>query len=65
MLEPGQSLREIARREGVDSSYVSRMVNLTTGPDIVAAVLLVAMHPEDSMSANVGRSRQRAYTHER
>jgi len=68
MLEPGQvqSLREIAWREGVDSGYVSRMVNLTTlAPDIVAAVLFVAMHPEDSMSANIGRSRQRAYTHER
>jgi len=35
-----RSLREIARREGVDSSYVSRMVNLTTlAPDIVAAIL--------------------------
>jgi hypothetical protein len=32
MLESGEvkSLREIARREGVDSSYVSRMFNLTT-----------------------------------
>jgi hypothetical protein len=35
-----KSLREIARREGVDSSYVSRIVNLTTlAPDIVAAIL--------------------------
>jgi len=34
------SLRELARTEGVDSSYVSRMVNLTTlAPDIVAAIL--------------------------
>ncbi|WP_297742649.1 hypothetical protein [Nitrosomonas sp.] len=33
-------MREIAVREGVDSSYVSRMVNLTTlAPDIVAAIL--------------------------
>ena len=42
MLESGavQSLREIAQREGVNSSYVSRMVNLTTlAPDIVAAIL--------------------------
>ena len=42
MLTSGEvkSLREIARREGVDSSYVSRMVNLTTlAPDIVAAIL--------------------------
>jgi hypothetical protein len=35
-----KSLREIAAREGVDSSYVSRMVNLTTlAPDIVPAIL--------------------------
>ena len=35
-----RSLREIAAREGVDNSYVSRMVNLTTlAPDIVAAIL--------------------------
>ena len=42
MLETGQakSLREIAEKEGVDNSYVSRMVNLTTlAPDIVEAVL--------------------------
>lgn len=42
MLESGEvkSLRELARTEGVDSSYVSRMVNLTTlAPDIVAAIL--------------------------
>ncbi len=42
MLESGEakSLKEIAIREGVDDSYVSRMVNLTTfAPDIVAAIL--------------------------
>ena len=42
MLESGEakSLREIAAREAVDNSYVSRMVNLTTlAPDIVAAIL--------------------------
>jgi hypothetical protein len=42
MLESGEvkSLRELAQREGVDSSYVSRMINLTTlAPDIVAAIL--------------------------
>ena len=42
MLESGEakSLKEIATREGIDNSYVSRMVNLTTlAPDIVAAVL--------------------------
>jgi hypothetical protein len=42
MRESGEvkSLTEIAKREGVDNSYVSRMVNLTTlAPDIVAAIL--------------------------
>lgn len=35
-----QNLKEIAALEGVDNSYVSRMVNLTTlAPDIVAAIL--------------------------
>jgi hypothetical protein len=33
-------LKEIARREGINDSYVSRMVNLTTlAPDIVVAIL--------------------------
>jgi hypothetical protein len=42
MLESGQvsSLREIAAREDVDNSYVSRMMNLTVlAPDIVEAIL--------------------------
>ena len=42
MLESGQvsSLREIAAHEGVDNSYVSRMINLTVlAPDIVDAIL--------------------------
>jgi hypothetical protein len=42
MLESGQvsSLREIAALEGVDNSYVSRMMNLTVlAPDIVEAIL--------------------------
>ncbi|MFZ2209016.1 MAG: hypothetical protein WAV22_10155 [Porticoccaceae bacterium] len=31
-------MKEIATREGIDNSYLSRMVNLTTlAPDIVAA----------------------------
>ena len=35
-----KSLREIATLEGVDNSYVSRMLNLTTlAPDIVDAIL--------------------------
>ena len=43
LLESGdaKSLREIASLEGVDNSYVSRMVNLTTlAPDIIDAILL-------------------------
>jgi len=42
MLESGEvkSMRELAAREGIDNSYVSRMVNLTTlAPDIVSAIL--------------------------
>ena len=42
LLESGdaKSLREIASLEGVDNSYVSRMVNLTTlAPDIIDAIL--------------------------
>jgi len=49
MLESGEakSLKEIAAREGVDNSYVSRMVNLTTlAPDIVAAILDGTLPPE-------------------
>jgi hypothetical protein len=49
MLESGEasSMREIARREGVDDSYVSRMVNLTTlAPDIVSAILDETLPPE-------------------
>ena len=49
LLESGEakSMKEIARREGVDDSYVSRMVNLTTlAPDIVAAILDEALPPE-------------------
>ncbi len=42
MLDSGEAatLKEIAAREKVDDSYVSRMVNLTMlAPDIVAAIL--------------------------
>ena len=42
VLESGEakSLKEIAAREGIDNSNVSRMANLTTlAPDIVAAIL--------------------------
>ena len=34
-------MTEIAKREGIYNSYVSRMVNLTTlAPDIIDAILL-------------------------
>jgi hypothetical protein len=49
MLESGKarSLKEIAAHEGVDDSYVSRMVNLTTlAPDIVSAILDDTLPPE-------------------
>lgn len=42
MIESGEpeNIAEVAEKEGVDRSYVSRMVNLTTlAPDIVAAIL--------------------------
>lgn len=42
-----KSLRELARKEGVGSSYVGRMVNLTTlPPDIVAAILDETLPPD-------------------
>jgi DNA-binding transcriptional regulator YdaS (Cro superfamily) len=50
MLESGQftSIRALAVHEGVDNSYVSRMMNLTTlAPDIVAATL------DDAVSGDV------------
>lgn len=49
MLESGEakSLKEIGVREGIDNSYVSRMVNLTTlAPDIVAAILDETLPPQ-------------------
>lgn len=42
MFESGKvgSLKDIAKLEGIDASYVSRMINLTTlAPEIVEAVL--------------------------
>jgi hypothetical protein len=48
-LESGEvkSLREIARKQGADSSYVTRMVNLTVlGPDIMAAILDETLPPD-------------------
>jgi hypothetical protein len=54
MLESGEvsSMKELARHEGVDNSYVSRMVNLTTlAPDIVAAILDETLPPEVTLLA--------------
>jgi hypothetical protein len=54
MLESGEvsSMKELARHEGVDNSYVSRMVNLTTlAPDIVAAILAETLPPEVTLLA--------------
>jgi hypothetical protein len=48
MLERGEvsSLKEIAAREKLDNSYVSRMVNLTSlAPDIVDAILHERLPP--------------------
>ena len=67
MLESGEvkSMKEIARREGVNDSYVSRMVNLTTlAPDIVAAILDETLPPEVTLfelaaGAPAGREEQR------
>jgi hypothetical protein len=49
MLESGavKSMREIANLEGIDNSYISRMVNLTVlAPDIVEAILDDNVPPE-------------------
>ena len=49
MLELGEieSMNESSRREGVDDSCLSRMVNLTTlAPVIVAAILDETLPPE-------------------
>jgi hypothetical protein len=43
-----KSIRDLAAREGVDNSYVGRMLNLSTlAPDIVAAIL------DDAVPAHV------------
>lgn len=52
-IESGQvaNLTEIAKREKLDRSYISRMVNLTTlAPDIVTAIL------DESLPENVALS---------
>ena len=73
MLESGdvKNLLEIVSKEGIDNSYVSRQINLTTlAPDIVDAILLDAM-PEHLSPIDLGIStpllweeqRQRVYGH--
>ncbi|WP_035384467.1 hypothetical protein [Ferriphaselus sp. R-1] len=49
MLESGEvkTMRELAAREGVDNSYVSRMVNLTLLPPWIIAAILDDSLPED------------------
>jgi hypothetical protein len=49
ILESGEaeSMRDIAETEGVDNSYVSRMINLTTlAPDVIEAILEDRVPPE-------------------
>jgi hypothetical protein len=49
MLESGEvkTMRELAAREGVDNSYVSRMINLTLLPPWTVAAILddIAVDP--------------------
>jgi hypothetical protein len=50
MLESGEvtTMREVANREGVDNSYVSRMINLTLLPPWAIAAIL-----DDKMPDNI------------
>jgi len=49
MLESGevQTMRELAAREGVDNSYVSRMINLTMLPPWTIAAILNDTLPDN------------------
>lgn len=51
MLESGEvkTMRELAAREGVDNSYVSRMVNLTLLPPWTIAAILDDTLPDDAI----------------
>ncbi len=52
LLESGEckSMREIAERESLDNSYISRMINLTLlAPDIVEAILDDTLPPHVSL----------------
>lgn len=51
MLESGEmkTMRELAAREGVDNSYVSRMINLTLLPPWTIAAILDDRLPDDAI----------------
>ena len=51
MLESGEvkTMRELAAREGVDNSYVSRMINLTLLPPWTVAAILDDTLPDDTI----------------
>jgi hypothetical protein len=51
MLESGEvkTMREIAIREGVGNSYVSRMINMTTLSPYVVAAILDDLLPNDAI----------------
>lgn len=51
MLESGEvkTMRELAIREGVDNSYVSRMINLTLLPPWTIAAILDDLLPDDAI----------------
>ena len=51
MLESGEvkTMRELAASEGVDNSYVSRMVNLTLLPPWIIAAILDDTLPDDAI----------------
>lgn len=51
MLETGEvkTMRELATREGVDNSYVSRMINLTMLPPWTVAAILDDKMPDDTV----------------
>ncbi|MBI3479276.1 MAG: LacI family transcriptional regulator [Nitrosomonadales bacterium] len=51
MLESGEAktMRELAAREGVDNSYVSRMINMTLLPPWTIAAILDDSLPDDAI----------------
>jgi hypothetical protein len=55
MLESGEvkTMRELAVREGVDNSYVSRMINLTLLPPWTVAAILGDTLPDDAILFNM------------